>query len=217
MVIQRNFLFMSFSFKGLKNFLKYFLFFIFVFLLVFNWSKISWVFNPKAVFRYLATQFEKELEKEKKAVQKRDDKIQKIEKEDSIEIPKIEISAPLVLVENESQISKALDRGVVLFPKSVFPGKIGQTIILGHSAPKNWPKIKYDWVFSNLNDLEIGDEIFVYFQNKVFKYSVIKKIFLEKGEELPKEENSKNILILISCWPPGKDLKRIAIMAEIKS
>ena len=198
-----------------KKFFKYFLFIFLIFLLIFIWNKISWVFNPKAFFRYLAYQFEKEIESEKKTLQKPTEGIQEIKKEDGIEIPKIEISAPLILVEQESQVSKSLDRGVVLFPNSVLPGKVGQTIILGHSAPANWPKIKYDWVFSEINNLETDDEIFVYFENKEFKYQVSKKIFLEKGGEFPKESgNSKKILILISCWPPGKDLRRIAIIAE---
>jgi LPXTG-site transpeptidase (sortase) family protein len=86
---------------------------------------------------------------------------------------------------------------------------------LGHSAPAGWPKIKYDWVFSRLNELSDGDEIFVYFENKKYTYQFSKKIFLEKGEELPSLlTNSENILVLISCWPPGKDLRRIAVVAK---
>jgi hypothetical protein len=44
------------------------------------------------------------------------------------------------------------------------------------------------------------------------------KIFLDRGEELPKEDltNATNVVLLVSCWPPGKDLRRIAIIAELK-
>jgi len=105
---------------------------------------------------------------------------------------------------------------VVLFPGSALPGQKGQTIIEGHSAPPGWPKIKYDWVFSRLNELEKGDEVILNFNHKKLNYYVTQKIFLNSGEEIaPKDlTNSENMLILISCWPPGKDIKRIAVMAE---
>jgi LPXTG-site transpeptidase (sortase) family protein len=120
-----------------------------------------------------------------------------------------------MLVENESQVKLALNKGVVLYPQSTLPGESGQTIILGHSAPANWPKIKYDWIFSRISDLEENDEIFLYFNQRKFSYYVKQKIFLEKGEELPGGLTGfKNTLILISCWPPGKDLRRIAVVAE---
>jgi len=97
------------------------------------------------------------------------------------------------------------------------PGSVGQTIILGHSAPSGWPKIKYDWVFTHLVDLEKGDEIFVYFNNRKYVYEVKEKLFFEKGEEVQESSltNSENMLVLISCWPPGKDIRRIGVSAEL--
>jgi LPXTG-site transpeptidase (sortase) family protein len=110
-----------------------------------------------------------------------------------------------------------LDTGVVLYPDSVVPGDNGQTIILGHSAPVGWPKIKYDWVFSRLNELAEGDEIIVYFNNRKYTYIVSRKVFLERGEEISQEglTNDENMLVLVSCWPPGKDLRRIAVEAKV--
>lgn len=195
---------------GLKRFLKYFVFLFLIVFLVINWNNISWVFNYKAISRVISDFFQKENSATT---------LEYSTREGSLEIPKIEISAPLVFVKNSNgeDVYKSLDRGVVHFPSSVLPGEAGQTIILGHSAPPGWPKIKYDWVFSRINELAEGDEIFVYFDNKEFKYSVTKKIFLERGEEIPKDSltNSKNVLILISCWPPGKDIRRIAVEAKL--
>jgi len=193
---------------------KYFLIFFLISFLIFNWQKISWIFHPGYLLRTIAFYiFEREKPKEK-VQPKEEQKIEQIyEKEDSIEIEKIKISAPLIIVGKEEEVKKALDRGVVLWPGSALPGQKGQTIILGHSAPPNWPKIKYDWVFSNLNLLEKGDEIVIYFQNKKYVYFVEDKIFLNRGQELPKTDPEKSILFLISCWPPGKDLRRIAIEA----
>ncbi len=141
------------------------------------------------------------------------------EKNNFIEIPSINIEAPIVFSENADpeDLEKLLDEGVVHFPKSVLPLENGTTILLGHSAPFGWPKIKHDWVFSDVVKLEKGDEIIIYFDNKKITYYVTDTIFLEKGEEIPEKDltNSQNYLIIISCWPPGKDSKRIAIMSEL--
>jgi sortase A len=196
-----------------KILLKYFLIFFFISFLIFNWQKISWIFHPGYVLRTVSFYlFEKE--KAEKVQQKEEQKTEEFyEKEDSIEIPKIKISAPLIVVGKEEEVKKTLDRGVVLWPGSALPGEKGQVIILGHSAPQNWPKIKYDWVFSNLNLLEKDDEILIYFRNKKYVYSVENKIFLNRGQELPKTDPEKSVLFLISCWPPGKNFRRIAIEA----
>jgi LPXTG-site transpeptidase (sortase) family protein len=210
-----------------KVFLKYFLIFFCFSFLIFNWAKIYWVLYPDYLKRVISFYlFEKkenkreeiEIKTEKIEEKKESEKNQKpkeeiYDKEDSIEIQKIGIVAPLIVVGNESEVKKALDRGVVLWPNSAFPGENGQTIILGHSAPPNWPKIKYDWVFSNLNLLEKGDEIVVYFKNRKYVYSVENKYFLDKGQQLPETDPQKSTLFLISCWPPGKNIRRIAVEA----
>jgi LPXTG-site transpeptidase (sortase) family protein len=212
-----------------KKLWKVFIILFLVILVIFNWNEVSWIFNYRAVSGLLSDFFKKS----DKEIQKDDwddyyegeeDKSSSssfataLVKEDSLEIPKIEVSAPLIFVEDIDKVYKTLDNGVVHYPDSVLPGEKGQTIILGHSAPPNWPDIKYDDVFSRLNELEEGDEVFVYFDHREYVYSVIKKIFLEKGEEIPENAltNSDNMLVLISCWPPGKDIRRIAVEAKLK-
>ncbi len=139
------------------------------------------------------------------------------EKENSISIPKINITAPLVFTEEEDiDFKKELDKGVVHYPESIMPGEQGTAIFLGHSAPTGWPKIKHDWVFSKLNSLADGDNVYIYYNGCQYVYTVFGKYFLDKGEEIPEQamtENESNI-ILISCWPPGKDFRRIAIVAK---
>ncbi len=119
---------------------------------------------------------------------------------------------------NEKEVYKNLDRGVVLFPSSVLPGEEGQTIILGHSAPSGWPKINYVWVFSRLNELGEGDEVILHFNHQKIRYYVTQKTFLNRGEEIAQAglTNTENMLVLISCWPPGKDFERIALRAVLK-
>jgi LPXTG-site transpeptidase (sortase) family protein len=187
--------------------------FVAVFLICFliiNWGSVSWIFNYKVVSQFFSGFFQKNSSQSVNAVSS-----ELLKKENNLEIPKLNISAPLILAKDESQVKWDLDRGVVLYPKSALPGEPGQTIILGHSSPLNWPNIKYDWVFSRISELEENDEIFLYFNRQKFTFRVKNKIFLEKGGELPKDlTGSRNTLILISCWPPGKDLRRIAVVAQ---
>lgn len=208
--------------EEIKKLIKPFLVVFLISFLIINWNEVSWIFNYKVISRAISDFFQKNniqplpnnpVERENQL-----SKFEYTEKENSLEIPKIEIEAPLIFVSDEKEVYKSLDRGVVHFPNSVLPGESGQTIILGHSAPPDWPKIKYDWVFSRLNELNEGDEVFVYFNNRKYSYAVGQKFFLDRGEEIPERNlaSSKNRLILISCWPPGKDYKRIAVEAILK-
>jgi len=142
------------------------------------------------------------------------------EQSNIIDIPAISIKAPIVFptTTDVPLLQKYLDKGVILYPTSVMPGRAGQTVILGHSAPENWPIIKYDWVFSKLNDLKAGDIIKVTVDHKQFTYRVTQKKIINKGEEVTFGDltNSENRLILVSCWPPGKDYKRILVEAKLR-
>ena len=143
-----------------------------------------------------------------------------INEPDSIIIPKIGASAPIVFVNSTkpADFKAPLKRGVAHFP-SALPGEKGRVVILGHSAPPYWPKIHYDGVFSDLNDLAAGDEINIIFKGRQYKYRVTEKIFLKKGQDVPHnssaDENSHSELLLISCWPPGIDNKRIVVVSEL--
>ena len=209
--------------KEKKILFKYFVLVFLISVLIINWQEISWIFNYKAVSGLVSGVFESKIiaksadvsgKKETAAPLKSSESSSK---ENSVEVPKLGISAPLVISESAQlkDFSKLLDQGVVYFPGSVLPGEAGQTIILGHSAPENWPKIKYDWVFTRISELTEGDEIFVYFNHRKYSFLVSGKFFLDRGEEMPKLlTNSDNMLVLISCWPPGKDLRRIAVVAK---
>lgn len=209
----------------LKTFWKYFIFIFLINFSIFNWNKISWIFNYKVISGIIYNFSQKnDAVALSNYSSKEETKLKKFEysdKENSLEIPKIDVFAPLILVANENEVYKNLNRGVVHFPHSVLPGERGQTIILGHSAPPGWPKINYDWIFTRLNELEKGDIIILHFMHQKLNYYVTDKIFLNKGDEVPEQHltdltNYDNILVLISCWPPGKDLKRIAVVAKLK-
>jgi LPXTG-site transpeptidase (sortase) family protein len=136
---------------------------------------------------------------------------------DSIFIPKIKSSAPLVSIGREETFKQALNRGVALYPGSVEPGQRGETVVLGHSAPSLWPKIRYFWVFNRVDELKPGDEIYVFYKNCRYLYKVKSTFFLDKGQDLPDiGKDSFSVLTLVSCWPPNTGAKRIAVRAELE-
>lgn len=208
----------------LKKLWKYFVVVFLIIFLTINWKEISWLFNYQMVSGFLSELFKKN-SKEIQIIDSSNrfgnDKYNEYsEKEDSLEIPKIEVEAPLIFVESSKlkDIIAGLKKGVVHFPGSVLPGEKGQTIILGHSAPSYWPKVKYYHIFVRLNELNEGDEIYLYFNNKKYQYIVSGKYFLEKGEEIPGNlTNNSNMLYLISCWPPETAEMRIVVEARLKS
>ncbi|MGB9743349.1 MAG: sortase [Minisyncoccales bacterium] len=204
--------------------------------IIFNWSEISWLFNYKAIGDLIDEYWHKFFQRpeptfqypapatEQTSTQPIEPEVKYYEhtgKPNSLEIPKIKVEAPLVFAQTPEQktltgLYKLLDYGVVHYPESVLPGENGQTILLGHSAGPGWPHIKYDWVFSDLNKLEKGDEVFVNYNQRRYHYTVVDKLILERGAEIPAPlTDSPNVLVLVSCWPPGRNQWRIAIVTNL--
>ncbi len=211
--------------------------YIFLFILIFiatNWGNVSWMFNYRAVSG-LAYDFFNPYQDSPLLVSTNGIafpvanaagiplpmvvKSSYSDRENSLEIPSLDLVTPLVIGQSTdiSALQKDLDKGVVYYPGSVLPSQVGQIAILGHSAPPNWPKIKYDWVFTKINDLNNGDQIILYFNNRQYTYKVIDKNIIQAGEDVGANglNGKNNILALVSCWPPGKNYKRIVVYAEL--
>jgi len=134
----------------------------------------------------------------------------------SILIPEIGVSAPIVRPEseNEKDILLSLKEGVALYPSFSMPGEKGTTIILGHSSPHLIYRGKYNTVFSFLGRLEKEDEIIIYYNNDKYIYKVTAKHTFSPTKEI-KEQKDKPILLLVTCWPPGTDINRMVVRAEL--
>lgn len=211
--------------------------YIVLFLLIFtvmNWSSVSWVFNYR-VISTLVYDFFNPYEDSRLLVSASTLKLPPNQtvapaqskksypysaKSNSIEIPSLNIVAPIIIGESTQvyALERSLDKGVVYYPGSVLPGEVGQIAILGHSAPPNWPQIKYDWVFTDINNLNPGDLVILHFNNRQYTYKMMEKSIIKRGQEVGTNglNGKNNILTLISCWPPGKDYQRIAVYAELQ-
>lgn len=205
--------------------------------LIINWNDVSWMFNYKEVSGLVEDFFNPyptieassispyfypnhsvaEKVAEKPAV--KEVKTAYTDKQNTLEVPSLGLSVPIIFADstNTSALMKDLNKGVVYYPGSVYPGQVGQIVIMGHSAPDGWPKIKHDWVFSDLDQLKVGDSILIDLNNKQYTYIVKKTTIIKRGADVPTEGLAKDnsILTLISCWPPGKDYQRIAVQAEL--
>lgn len=188
-----------------------------------NWNNISWIFD----YKFLSEKTYAVLDSTNKIVGEKPKSGQKqvkiadyYDKENGIVIAKIGLDAPLILPEDykkgdfkEADFDIYLKKGTMHYPGSPLPGEPGQTVILGHSAPPNWPELNYYKAFSRLSELETGDEILIYFEHSLYKYRVIGKSIIKPGDDYP-SLTSKNSVVLFSCWPPGKNYKRIGVQAE---
>lgn len=140
----------------------------------------------------------------------------------SVVIPKIganEKITPNVDPSNEKEYLDALKHSVAHAKGSALPGLGGTTYLFAHSADNFWDVGRYNAVFYLLKDLELNDEISVFFNNKRYNYTVYDKKIVDPSEV---EYIASNLgqgekLILQTCWPPGTAWKRLLIFAKPKN
>lgn len=143
----------------------------------------------------------------------------------SIYIPKINAKAQIIEnvdPYNQKVYIESLSKGVAHAAGSVFPGMQGGTYLFAHSSAPIWQAAKYNTVFYLLKELKPrsdkyeGDEIYVFFLDKLYKYRVIDKHTVGPGDVtwLANTKQGPERLILQTCWPPGTDLKRLIVVAE---
>jgi LPXTG-site transpeptidase (sortase) family protein len=122
---------------------------------------------------------------------------------------KADLSFPLT--DSKTEVEKALIGHVMFFPGSAYPGEKGDTFLLAHSAPSNWP---WDYkIFNTINQLESGDTILVYFNNRLFRYSAVKSFIIKPGETIAPSNAGQYSLHLLTCWPPGSSKNRMVVEA----
>ncbi len=212
-----------------KELVKVFIFlFIFSFIVI-NWEEVSWIFNYKELYGLAYDFFNPypdqndtllsditlaSISPEAIQTQASYDKIIT-----ALQIPAIDLSTPVIQAESTDRtiLAQELDQGAVDYPGSVLPGDNGQIVILSHSAPPNWPCVKHDCNFSKLENLNVGDQIILQSSDHQYIYLVKDKKIIPKGGDIssPLLTGQNNIVTLVSCYPPGKNIQRIAVTAEL--
>ena len=142
-----------------------------------------------------------------------------------IEIPEIELIAPVIPAEytNTEVQGKSFVQweapgffAAAWHPDSAVLGGAGNTVINGHHNA-------FGEVFRRLVELEVGDTIFVYSQEKVYEFIIVNrliledtfmdaKIRLENGRWLAKSDDVR--LTLVTCWPYESYTHRLILVAS---
>ncbi len=140
----------------------------------------------------------------------------------SILIPKLGIDEkvfPNVDPDNPHDYLPVLQEGVAHAKGSVFPGNIGTTYLFAHSADNWWDIEHYNAIFYTLNNLAVGDEIDIFFENRRFEYVVSKQVISDPQDVsyLTSQHEGEQQLVLQTCWPPGTTFKRLYIVAKPKT
>lgn len=130
-----------------------------------------------------------------------------------LSIPKLKIVKAKVKIDSLDFL-----KNLSHFPGSAIPGEIGNSFITGHSVlPQfNDPK-DYRAIFTKLEELEIGDEIFAYAGGKTYKYIVqYSKVVDPKDVSVlvPISKTGRN-LTLMTCVPPGTSAKRLVVITTL--
>jgi sortase A len=114
-----------------------------------------------------------------------------------------------------NSIEKYLRDGPAHIQNTPFPGQMGNAVIFGHSDDYPWDTGPYKTIFALLNKLDIGDQVVFLHDQEIFTYKVTnKKIVSPKDLSVLVESETTKTATLITCWPPGTTLKRLAVVAQ---
>ena len=124
-----------------------------------------------------------------------------------VEIPSIHVRLPIYHGESDDVLSK----GAAHLEHTSFPigGENTHACISAHSG---YPTQKF---FDDIDELENGDEIYIYVLNRTMKYTVTDKDVVEPDDSSKLEVvQGKDLLTLVTCTPYGINSHRLLIHAE---
>lgn len=141
-------------------------------------------------------------------------------------IPRINQNVPVIGVKNENlvgrqweklekDIQNSLRNGVIHYPGTALPGENSNVVLTGHSSYYAWDPGRFKDVFALLHDVQLGDRIVIYSNQRKFVYEVdrIKTVFPKDVDVLGRTPNER--LTLITCTPIGTNLKRLIVEAKL--
>lgn len=133
-----------------------------------------------------------------------------------IEIPTLAVKAPIQFAQGtaEWQIQKGLQNGVVHFDGAPMPGQVGNVVIFGHSSGALWAPGDYKFIFTTLDKLQIGDQIYVYREGVRYTYTMTDSQVVSPADIGVLKSSNTHELTLITCTPVGTSTNRLVINAE---
>lgn len=148
----------------------------------------------------------------------------------AIVIPKLGVNAPIkkdVDGAAEWAVAPQVLKGVGHYKRSKLGdvtvdgdlpgGKPGNVFLFGHSQILGRDKREnYAGVFNDLEELEDGDIVEVYYESEKYQYKIKSGQVVGKDDLKWVTDNGDDVetLTLMSCWPLGLDWKRYVVQAE---
>lgn len=133
-----------------------------------------------------------------------------------LSIDKLDVKAPIILgidPTNLEQYNELLKDGVAHMTGSALPGKdSGNVFIYGHSSAKETSK--YSQIFARLDELKLGDDIILHYNDIEYKYKVQNKKIIEESDLSVLNQQTEEQVTLMTCWPIGTDDQRLVIVAQ---
>jgi sortase A len=132
----------------------------------------------------------------------------------TISIPKLRIVEATVAIGGDD-----LSKNLVQYPGTALPGRLGNSVIFGHSIlPIFYNPDSYMSIFSLLPTLKKGDEIDVDYDGVSYKYEV--EVMFEvypTDIQVLEQDTSDSFLSLVTCVPPGdpRNPERLVVKARI--
>lgn len=152
-------------------------------------------------------------------VKARENEIIPVSTDYGIVIEKINANAkiiPSVDPGNEKEYVKALQFGVAEALGSTPPGQPGNLYLFSHSTDAPWNIIRFNAVFYLLRELDKGDRVIIFYNQKRYDYVVYDKTIAE-ANDISYLTNRYNlpVLTLQTCDPPGTLLRRLVVRAKL--
>lgn len=123
-----------------------------------------------------------------------------------IQIPKIQIDAPVVQGDGWEQLKK----GVGQYIGSPNPGDGGNVVLSAHNDV-------YGELFRYLDRLAPGDQVILYTQQRQYVYIVDRTVLVEPTAVEVMASTGSPTVTLISCYPYLVDDKRIVVFARLQN
>ncbi len=119
---------------------------------------------------------------------------------------------------NEQQYVAALGSGVAEALGSTPPGQPGNLYLFSHSTDAPWNIVRFNAIFYLLRELESGDRVIIFYQNKRYDYVVFdKKVVNPTDVSYLTNKYDSPVLTLQTCDPPGTLLNRLIVRAKLVS
>lgn len=136
--------------------------------------------------------------------------------DNTIKIDRIGIAAPITwdVVNSANVTAKALENGTIHLAGTAHPGEIGNVFITGHSSNYLWAPGKYKTVFAILNNIVVGDRIYLKYQNKQFSYKVTGTRVVKPTDLSVLAQGKDSILSVVTCTPVGTSINRLVVTAQ---